>query len=96
MNFTHEGVVVRETPDTAALLLGRVRAEVLRSADRNPTMGELAHLTSTARSVTTYHCEMLEEAGLLVRERQGQSVRVRRTIMGSALLTLLSSHFKDS
>ncbi|MFI6098047.1 ArsR/SmtB family transcription factor [Lentzea sp. NPDC051213] len=87
---------MEERQDAVALLLGKARAAVLRLVDGSPTMGELAARARIARSVTSYHCEVLEEAGLLVRERQGKSVRVHRTSRGTALLALLSAHFNNS
>jgi len=41
--------------------------------------------------MTSYHCGQLEAAGLIVRERRGQSVWVSRTARGHELVDLLSA-----
>jgi DNA-binding MarR family transcriptional regulator len=41
--------------------------------------------------MTTYHCDRLEAAGLILRERHGQSVWVSRSARGAELVDLLGS-----
>jgi hypothetical protein len=72
-------------------VLGRMRADLLRAADRPVTMGQLADAVACSPRVTSYHCDQLEAAGLILRERHGQSVRVTRTARGHELFELLSS-----
>jgi DNA-binding transcriptional ArsR family regulator len=71
-------------------VLGRARAEVLQAAGRPISMGELAAATGCSPRMTTYHAGQLEAAGLIVRERRGQSVWVSRTARGHDLVELLS------
>lgn len=77
--------------DPLGCVLGRVRAGVLRAADRPITMGRLAAAVSCAPRMASYHCGRLEAAGLIVRERRGQSVWVSRTARGHELVDLLST-----
>lgn len=72
-------------------VLGRMRADLLRAAGRPVTMGQLAQAVACSPRVTSYHCDQLEAAGLILRERQGPSVRVSRTARGHELVDLLSS-----
>ncbi|GHJ53007.1 hypothetical protein Nm8I071_23140 [Nonomuraea sp. TT08I-71] len=77
--------------DPLALVLGPMRATLLRQAGSNLGMGQLADLLHCAPSVITYHCTTLEDAGLLYRERRGRHTHLRRTTRGDALLDLLGS-----
>ena len=79
-----------QAPDRLALVLGPARAAVLRALDRPRTMGELAAETHFAASTATYHCDHLEPAGLVRRERRGPAVWVSRTSPGAQLVDLLS------
>nr|WP_237535443.1 winged helix-turn-helix domain-containing protein [Streptomyces sp. SID3343] len=78
-------------PDGLSVVLGPVRAEILRSLPGTPTVSELAHHLQVGVSTVTYHCGQLEAAGLLCRERHGRRVRVLPTDRGSALTQLLSA-----
>ncbi len=84
----------RPTPgpraDRLALVLGPVRAEILRRAGERRQMSEVAAGLRCAPSTASYHCGQLEKAGLVSRERQGRRVRLRRTAPGDALVDLLS------
>jgi DNA-binding MarR family transcriptional regulator len=53
-------------------------------------MGQLAAAVECSPRMTSYHCDHLEQAGLIVRERHGQSVWVSRTTRGYELVDLLS------
>jgi hypothetical protein len=76
--------------DGLALVLGAQRAGLLRNADRLVSMGQLSiRLECLPRSVT-YHCDWLENAGLISRQRQGQVVVVQRTARAEALIDTLS------
>lgn len=77
-------------------VLGQMRADLLRAAGLPVTMGRLADAVACSPRVTTYHCDQLEAAGLIVRERQGQSVRVSRTARGHELVELLSSRARGA
>jgi DNA-binding transcriptional ArsR family regulator len=72
-------------------VLGRMRADLLRAVGRPLSMGQLADAVASSPRMTSYHCDQLEAAGLILRERHGQSVRVSRTARGHELVDLLSS-----
>jgi len=74
--------------DRLAALLGDRRATVLRLLDRPATAGAVAAALEAVPSAATHHVRALEAAGLVVRERAGQHVRVHRTDRGTALLAL--------
>jgi DNA-binding MarR family transcriptional regulator len=74
--------------DALELLLGPVRARVLTAVTGPLTMGELATLTRLTPSAITYHCERLDAAGLVRRERQGREVRVTLTPRAERLTEL--------
>ncbi|MEV6962140.1 winged helix-turn-helix domain-containing protein [Streptomyces sp. NPDC051207] len=76
--------------DRLALLLGRARAGILRSALRQPSLSETARHVGLSVSTASYHCDQLTHAGLLLRQRQGQQVRLHLTDKGNALLDLLA------
>lgn len=76
--------------DSLALLLGPIRAGLLRVLAKPVTMGRLAAELRIDPSKTTYHCKQLVAAGLVTRARAGREVRVRRTLRGDALVDLLS------
>ena len=69
-------------------LLGVPRALILRLLDTPVNAGALATALQASPSAATYQIAALEGAGLVVRERRGQNVLVRRTGRGSALLAL--------
>ncbi|MER5228339.1 ArsR/SmtB family transcription factor [Streptomyces flaveus] len=77
--------------DALVLILGAVRAAILRQLTRHPAVGDLARSLHISPSTATYHCDQLAAAGLLERERHGQHVRLRATDRGMALLELLSA-----
>ena len=77
-----------EREDRLAALLGDRRATVLRLLDRPATAGAVAAALEAVPSAATHHVRALEAAGLVVRERAGQHVRVHRTDRGTALLAL--------
>ena len=70
------------------LVLGEMRAEILRRADGG-TAGRLARVAGCALSTLSYHADHLVAAGLLGRYRTGRAVVLRRTERGDALLDLL-------
>ncbi|MBW1600632.1 winged helix-turn-helix transcriptional regulator [Streptomyces sp. JJ66] len=76
-------------PDRAEAVLGPVRARMLRLARSGPTMGQVSAALHCAPSAVTHHCNHLEAAGLVLRERQGQYVRVWQTETGERLIGLL-------
>ncbi|SDM62216.1 ArsR/SmtB family transcription factor [Allokutzneria albata] len=78
------------TTDGLSAVVGPVRAALLRALDRPLTMGELAAIGGCGPSTTTYHCERLEDAALIQRERVGRSVRISRTERADALMDLLA------
>ncbi|MEU6378842.1 winged helix-turn-helix domain-containing protein [Streptomyces sp. NPDC046909] len=76
--------------DPLRLVMGALRAGILRELARPCTMGALASELNCTPATVTYHCGQLEAAGLLSRERRGQHVVARRTATGGALVNLLS------
>jgi hypothetical protein len=76
--------------DRLALLLGRARAGILRHAHRRPSLSDTARHVGISVSTASYHCDQLTHAGLLVRQRQGQQVRLHLTDKGNALMDLLA------
>lgn len=76
--------------DPLTLVVGSLRAGILRELVRPCTMGSLASALNCTPATVTYHCAQLETAGLLTRERRGQHVMARRTASGGALVNLLS------
>jgi len=76
--------------DALSAVVGEVRATILRQCARRPTMGDVATRLTCAPATVTYHCQQLEDAGLLTREKRGRQVRLRLTDRGQALLDLLA------
>jgi hypothetical protein len=76
--------------DSLDQVLGSARGHLLRAAGGPITMGKLAAEVGCSPRMTTYHCTQLEAAGLIVRERRGQSVWVSRTTRGHELVDLLT------
>ncbi|MFI8962696.1 hypothetical protein ACIGO8_11300 [Streptomyces sp. NPDC053493] len=72
------------------VVLGPVRAAILRDARRRPSVSETAQHAHITVSTATYHCGQLARAGLLRRTRHGREVRLHLTETGAALLDLLS------
>jgi DNA-binding MarR family transcriptional regulator len=70
-------------------VLGAARARILLNLDRS-SAGALARRTGCSPATVTYHCNVLEAAGLLRRERRGKQVLVSRTPRGRELVALLS------
>jgi DNA-binding transcriptional ArsR family regulator len=77
--------------DPLCRMLGRMRAQVLRTAHGPVSMGQLAAAVGCSPRVTSYHCDQLEATGLILRERHGKSVWVSRTSRGHELVDLLSA-----
>lgn len=71
------------------VLLGSIRADMLRALEKETGMGELARTVHTSPSRATYHVDFLESAGLVQRRRRGTSVQVGRTARGDGLLDLM-------
>ncbi|CAL9423008.1 hypothetical protein SUDANB95_01884 [Actinosynnema sp. ALI-1.44] len=76
--------------DALEVLCGDVRAAILRALDRRTTMGRLAHVVGTSPNALSYHARCLEDAGLVLRQREGREVGVERTERGDRLLDLLT------
>ncbi|HEY2551366.1 MAG TPA: winged helix-turn-helix domain-containing protein [Streptosporangiaceae bacterium] len=76
--------------DALALVLGPARARALRAAHHRLTVGQLAAELRCEPCTASYHCDRLENAGLIQRERHGQSVWVTRTARGDELADLLA------
>ncbi|KND26136.1 ArsR/SmtB family transcription factor [Streptomyces acidiscabies] len=76
--------------DPLALVVGPLRATILRTAAHPLTMGCLAKLLNCSPANATHHCRQLTDAGLLERYRQGRNVWIGRTERGDAVVELLS------
>ncbi|MGA4957801.1 hypothetical protein [Streptomyces lavendulocolor] len=76
--------------DRLGLVLGPVRAALLRQARRRPSVSEAAGRAHVTVSTATYHCDRLARSGLLRRLRHGREVRLCLTDDGAALLDLLA------
>lgn len=74
--------------DPLGIAIGPARARILRMLTTPATMTEVASWISATAPAATYHCRQLEDAGLLVRLRQGLYTEVRRTPRGEALIDL--------
>ncbi|HEY9522700.1 MAG TPA: hypothetical protein VIR33_05640, partial [Thermopolyspora sp.] len=77
--------------DDLVLVIGDVRAAILRGLDRPLTMSRLAKVIQHAPNAVTYHCDRLETAGLILRQRIGREIHVHRTERAVALIDLLGS-----
>ncbi|MEV8375576.1 winged helix-turn-helix domain-containing protein [Kribbella sp. NPDC056861] len=84
------GTSTPEATDSLTLLIGPIRASILRALNRPSSMGGLADHLDAGPSTATYHCTQLAAAGLVLRQRAGREVRIQRTPRGDALVDLLS------
>jgi DNA-binding transcriptional ArsR family regulator len=75
--------------DALELVLGPVRAKILRASAKPLPIGWLARILHCAPNTVTYHCDQLEGAGLIARERRGPSVLIGRTQRGHKIVELL-------
>ncbi|MFB4289267.1 ArsR/SmtB family transcription factor [Nonomuraea sp. ATR24] len=80
----------REDTDKLALTLGRTRAAILRLAGTSIPIGKLAALLDCSPSTASYHCDQLQAADLLSRERRGRHVHIKITARGDELLSVLA------
>jgi DNA-binding MarR family transcriptional regulator len=71
-------------------MIGDVRTAILLGLDRPLTMTRLSVLLQYAPNVVTYHCNRLETAGLVTRQRCGRRIYVQRTDKATALLDLFA------
>ncbi|TDO35661.1 helix-turn-helix protein [Kribbella sp. VKM Ac-2527] len=81
---------IADSPDNLTLLIGPIRAAILRALDHPSSMGRIAEHLNAGPSTATYHCVQLAAAGLVTRQRVGREVRIQRTPRGDALVDLLS------
>ncbi|WP_031078940.1 ArsR/SmtB family transcription factor [Streptomyces sp. NRRL S-118] len=71
------------------LVMGPVRAHILRRLPHRPSLGQLGDELSLGPSTLTYHCDQLAAAGLLHRQRRGRQVVLLATERGAALVDVL-------
>lgn len=76
--------------DVLALVVGDVRARVLRAVAAPAAMGDVAARVGCSPANLTHHCVRLEQSGLIARYREGQYVRLGRTVRGDSLVELLT------
>ena len=81
-----------ETGDSLALLLGPVRAAILRSTRYPQSVSALASRLKCAPSTITYHCDQLVAAGLVVRERRGPATLIGVTEKATELEELTAAY----
>ena len=74
-----------------AMILGPVRAAILRALRQPLTVSDLAAAVPCAPTTATYHLNQLAAARLITRQKSGPSVHVRRTARGDELVDLLSN-----
>jgi hypothetical protein len=84
------GQPIEAEPDLLGLLLGPIRSQLLRALDQPLTVSQLAQLVGGPLSKITYHCDHLEAAGLIRRERSPRRVQVWRTVRGDQLIHVMS------
>jgi DNA-binding transcriptional ArsR family regulator len=80
----------RSNDDTLATIVGPMKAKMLHLLRQPQTMGVLARHLQCAASTATYHSQQLESAGLVERERHGQSIWLFRTQRGEEVVELLT------
>lgn len=73
-----------------SLVIGPVRAAGLHLLRSPMTVGELALALNCAPNTVSYHCNQLEAAGLVRRERDGRLVRLNRTAQGDELVAVFA------
>lgn len=78
-----------DAEDRLSLVLGASRAAVVRYLVRPSFMSEAARDLVIAPNTLTFHCDHLERAGLVIRERRGRQVEVSRTERADALIDLM-------
>jgi DNA-binding transcriptional ArsR family regulator len=80
----------RPASEAAALdaLVGVQRALILRMLDRPLTPGKIAEALMAVPSAASHHLAILERAGLVLRDRRGRQVLVRRTARGTQLVAI--------
>lgn len=92
MRLDHDGPDEAPAPtEDLAHLLGPIRATILAALRTPTTMGDIARILGQRPSTVTYHCGLLEKAGLVRRVRNGPEVYVRLTDRGIALHQLMSA-----
>lgn len=79
----------RRHGDGLVLVLGDVRAAVLRALDVPRSMSDLADLVLVAPNTLSFHCRRLEDADLVARRRSGKRIWCVRTPRGTELIDLL-------
>lgn len=76
--------------DALGIAIGIPRAHILRMLTTPATMSDVADWIGATAPAATYHCRVLEDAGLLTRRRRGLYTEVRRTSRGEALVDLFN------
>ncbi|MET8088987.1 winged helix-turn-helix domain-containing protein [Micromonospora sp. NPDC005220] len=72
--------------ESLAALLGRTRAAVLQASDEGCTTGEVARQLNISAAAASQHATVLRNAGLLVSNRERNSVLHTLTPLGRAML----------
>ncbi|MBB5111685.1 winged helix-turn-helix domain-containing protein [Micromonospora echinospora] len=80
------GVGVSPQGEALAALLGRTRSRVLQAADEGCTTGEMARRLHISAAAASQHTTVLRNAGLLVSQRERNTVLHTLTPLGRAVL----------
>jgi len=72
------------------IVLGGARAMILREVGSPTSMSDLSSQLNYAPATMTYHVKKLEDAGLVLVERDGGFARVSRSVRAELLIDLLS------
>lgn len=91
LNVPRPKLSLTSAPASLDALLGRQRAQLLRTVGRPTSNSRLAERLHIVPSAVTHHVTALESAGLVIRHRKGRNVTVRRTPRGEALLALYAT-----
>lgn len=74
--------------DPLHVLIGPVRATVLRGLSAPMSMSDAAALAACSATTMTHHCQYLEKAGLIHRRRRQRTVMIHRSTRGDNLVDL--------
>ncbi len=74
--------------DPLVALLGVPRTLILQRLEQPMSLGEIARRLAFGPSAASHHIAVLEQAGLIDRQREGRRVLIRRTPRGMRLLAL--------
>ncbi|WP_163506450.1 helix-turn-helix domain-containing protein [Fodinicola acaciae] len=77
--------------DPLRILIGPVRATLLRGLSAPMSMSDAAALAACSATTMTHHCQYLERAGLIYRHRRQRTVMIHRSVRGDNLVDLFAT-----